>query len=68
MAHKGTSHVDPDFIKCFSEVLKQTKEVFFAADGQPFVLAGSGTLGWDLTAANFILPGEQALVINTGTY
>lgn len=66
MATKGTSHVDPNFIACFSDTIKQTREVFLANDGQPFILAGSGTLGWDLTAANFVLPGDLALVVNTG--
>lgn len=68
MSTKGTSHVDPNFIKCFSTVLKQTRNVFLANDGQPFILAGSGTLGWDLTAANFVVPGDNALIINTGYF
>ena len=66
MATKGTSHVDPKFIKCFSEVIKQTRNVFLSRDGQPFILSGSGTLGWDLAAANFVVPGDLALVVNTG--
>ena len=66
MSHKGTSHVDPHFIECFSEAIKSTRDVFLASDGQPFILSGSGTLGWDLTAANFIQPGDEALIVNTG--
>lgn len=68
MSTKGTSHVDPSFISCFSNVIKQTRNVFLADDGQPFILAGSGTLGWDLTAANFVIPGDNVLVINTGYF
>ena len=67
MSHKGTSHVDPHFIECFSEAIKSTRDVFLASDGQPFILSGSGTLGWDLTAANFIQPGDEALIVNTGS-
>jgi len=68
MSHKGTSHVDPHFIECFSEAIKSTRDVFLASDGQPFILSGSGTLGWDLTAANFIQPGDEALIVNTGYF
>lgn len=35
---------------------------------QPFVLSGSGTLGWDLVAANLVEPGEDVLVLNTGYF
>jgi len=68
MSTKGTSHVDPNFIQCFSETIKQTRNVFLAPDGQPFIVSSSGTFGWDLTAANFINPGDLALVVNTGYF
>lgn len=32
------------------------------------ILAGSGTLGWDLVAANLIEQGDKALVINSGYF
>ena len=35
---------------------------------QPFVLSGSGTLGWDLVAANLVEPGEDVLVLTTGYF
>jgi alanine-glyoxylate transaminase / serine-glyoxylate transaminase / serine-pyruvate transaminase len=35
---------------------------------QPFVLSGSGTLGWDLIAANLAEPGEEVLVLHTGYF
>lgn len=35
---------------------------------QPFVLSGSGTLGWDLVAANLTEPGEDVLVLHTGYF
>ena len=68
MGHKGTSHTDPHFVATFSNTIKQLRDVFLAPDGQPFVLAGSGTLGWDLIAANLVGPGELALIITTGNY
>lgn len=35
---------------------------------QPFVISGSGTLGWDMVAANLVEPGENVLVLTTGYF
>ncbi len=63
-----TSHVAPDFIAAFGQALERTREVFLAPDGQPFVVAGSGTLAMDMAAANLIEPGDKALVANSGYF
>ncbi|KAG9018004.1 hypothetical protein FRB90_012672 [Tulasnella sp. 427] len=44
------------------------REVLFTADGQPILVAGSGTLGWDQVASNLIEAGEEALVLNSGYF
>lgn len=38
------------------------------SESQPFIISGSGTLGWDMVAANLIEPGEKALVLNSGYF
>ena len=63
-----TSHVAPDFIEVFGASLEQMREVFFSPDGQPFILAGSGTLAMDSAGANMVEPGDRALVVNTGYF
>ena len=63
-----TSHVAADFIEVFGQALEKTRKVFLCDDGQPFVLAGSGTLAMDTAAANIIEPGDKALVVNTGYF
>lgn len=35
---------------------------------QPIVVAGSGTLGWDLVAANVVEAGDDVLVLHTGYF
>ena len=35
---------------------------------QPFVISGSGTLGWDLVAANLVERGDDVLVLHTGYF
>ena len=63
-----TSHVAPDFIEAFGQALEHLREVFLCPDGQPFIVAGSGTLAMDLAGANLIEPGDRALVVNTGYF
>ncbi len=63
-----TSHVAPDFIEEFGQALTKLRQVWLSDDGQPFVLAGSGTLAMDSAVANLIEPGDKALVVNTGFF
>lgn len=36
-----------DFIQTIGDCIRMTREVLFSTTGQPFIIAGSGTLGWD---------------------
>ncbi|BFZ59867.1 hypothetical protein YB2330_000888 [Saitoella coloradoensis] len=69
-AHPSMSHVGAPFINVFGESLEMLRKVFLTSDpaSQPLVLSGSGTLGWDIVAANLIEPGEEALVLHTGYF
>ncbi|KAF8972643.1 pyridoxal phosphate-dependent transferase [Flammula alnicola] len=67
-AHPSMSHVSPDFIPVFGDCIRMIREVLFTKQAQPFLISGSGTLGWDQVAANLIEPGENALVLNTGYF
>ena len=64
------SHVGPPFVATFSEVLTMLRKLFQTSNpaSQPFVISGSGTLGWDLVAANLTERGEDALVLHTGYF
>jgi alanine-glyoxylate transaminase/serine-glyoxylate transaminase/serine-pyruvate transaminase len=63
-----TSHVSPDFIETFGRAIERMREVWVAPSGQPFVLAGSGTLAMDCVGANLIESGDRALVLSTGVF
>jgi alanine-glyoxylate transaminase/serine-glyoxylate transaminase/serine-pyruvate transaminase len=63
-----TSHVAPDFIDAFGHALEMMREVWLAPSGQPFIMAGSGTLAMDMAGANLIEPGDKALVLSTGYF
>ncbi|OJD21139.1 hypothetical protein ACJ73_07521 [Blastomyces percursus] len=70
MSHHAESHVGPSFVKTFGESLALLRRLFQSTSpsSQPFLLAGSGTLGWDLVSANLIERGENALVLHTGYF
>jgi alanine-glyoxylate transaminase / serine-glyoxylate transaminase / serine-pyruvate transaminase len=63
-----TSHLASEFIQSFGQALERMGEVFRCREGQPFILAGSGTLAMDSVAANLIESGDKALVVNHGYF
>lgn len=62
------------FLEEFGSSLQLLRTVFRSgADSQPFILAGSGTLGWEIVAANLLEvrpdeKGADVLVANTGYF
>jgi hypothetical protein len=68
MGMPTASHVAPNFIEVFGQALERLRQVFLCPAGQPFVVAGSGTLAMEMAAANLIEPGDRALVVNTGVF
>ncbi|KAH9993711.1 PLP-dependent transferase [Russula compacta] len=77
-AHPSISHMSADFTAVFGESIRMTREVVRTTTAQPFLISGSGTLGWDQesahtyspcsVSANLVEPGESALVLNTGYF
>lgn len=43
------------------------RKVLLTEKAQPFVVSGSGTLGWDMMC-NLIEEGDEVLVLNTGYF
>ncbi|MFQ5341136.1 MAG: pyridoxal-phosphate-dependent aminotransferase family protein [Anaerolineae bacterium] len=68
MGRPTPSHVSPEFVEAFGEALDSLRDVFLSEDGQPFVIAGSGTLAMDIAAANLVEPGDSAVVVSTGYF
>lgn len=70
MSHYSESHVGAPFLATFGETLSMLRKLFQTSDpsSQPLVISGSGTLGWDLVAANLAEPGDDVLVLHTGYF
>ncbi|KAJ1933179.1 hypothetical protein FBU59_006118, partial [Linderina macrospora] len=64
----ATAHTDPHFVNVFGETIGLLRQVVGTTTAQPFVIAGSGTLGWDQTAANLLEAGDNALVLSNGYF
>jgi len=67
-AHPSMAHTSPEFIPVFGDCIRMIRDVLYTKDAQPFLVSGSGTLGWDQVASNLVEPGENALVLNTGYF
>lgn len=71
MATPSQAHTSPEFIKVFQSALQKTRRVFCSSPSsasQPFILSGSGTLGWDLCGANLVNRSDKVLVLSTGFF
>jgi alanine-glyoxylate transaminase/serine-glyoxylate transaminase/serine-pyruvate transaminase len=63
------SHVAPRLLEAFGSSIERMREVWRSGPGgQPFILAGSGTLAMEVAAANLVEPGERAVVVSTGFF
>ena len=58
----------PLFIDEMGAALDDLCVVLHAERGSPVVVAGSGSLGWDMIAANLLVAGDEVLVLNTGYF
>jgi alanine-glyoxylate transaminase/serine-glyoxylate transaminase/serine-pyruvate transaminase len=63
-----TSHIAPNFIEAFGQALERMRQVFLCPDGQPFILAGTGTLAMDSAGSNLVEPEDRVVVVNTGYF
>lgn len=70
MSHYSESHVGAPFVNTFGETLAMLRKLFQTTDAasQPFIISGSGTLGWDQVAANMAEAGDEVLVLHTGYF
>ena len=67
-ASPSQSHMSKGFTSTFGESIKMFRQILLTEHGQPFIVAGSGTLGWDMVAANLTEPDDEALVLHTGYF
>lgn len=71
MSTPSQSHTSAEFVDLFSKVLRKLRLLFGnkrSNGGQPLVISGSGTLGWDILGSNVVLPTDNILCVSTGFF
>lgn len=67
-ARPTLGHTSPEFVEIFGRTLDRLRDVFLSPGGQPFVVAGSGTLAMEIAICNLVEPGDKVLVIDHGYF
>lgn len=67
-ARPTLAHTSPEFIEIFGRTLDRLRQVFMSPSGQPFVVAGSGTLAMEIAICNLVELGDKVLVVDHGYF
>ena len=62
------SHVSPVIVNELKEALDNLKKIVFCQDGEPFIVAGAGTLAMEMALLNTVKRGEKILVLSQGFF
>lgn len=68
LSRPTVSHVAPAFVEEFRSALRDFQALCRTTTGQPFIVAGSGTLAMEMALINTVAPGERVLVISHGYF
>ena len=62
------SHVGVEFVEEFMQALANLKKIVFCESGEPFIIAGAGTLAMEMAVLNTIKRGERFLILSQGYF
>jgi aspartate aminotransferase-like enzyme len=68
LAQQTVSHVSAVLAQELSTSLANLKTIVFCGQGEPFIIAGAGTLSMEMALVNTIGRGERALVLSQGYF
>ena len=68
LSRPTTSHVAPVFVDAFREALSGFRALCRSGSGQPFAVAGGGTLAMEMALVNVVAPGDEILVVSHGYF
>ncbi len=68
LAEPTVSHVGPEMVRDLREACDNLKRIVFSEDGQPFVVAGAGTLAMEMALLNTAGSGDRVLVLSQGYF
>lgn len=62
------SHVSPVLIEELKEALANLKKIVFSKNGEPFIIAGAGTLAMEMALLNTVERGKKLLILSQGYF
>ncbi|HPW18260.1 MAG TPA: alanine--glyoxylate aminotransferase family protein [Candidatus Aminicenantes bacterium] len=68
LAKPTVSHVGPDMVHDLEEACENLKKIVFSEGGQPFIVAGAGTLSMEMAVVNTAGPSDRVLVLSQGYF
>jgi alanine-glyoxylate transaminase/serine-glyoxylate transaminase/serine-pyruvate transaminase len=68
LSNPTISHVSSTFVAEFREALSNVKEIVFCKKGEPFIVAGAGTLAMEMALLNTVDKPERILVLSQGFF
>lgn len=68
LALPTVSHVGPDMARDLKESCENLKKIVFSAEGEPFIVAGAGTLSMEMALLNTAGPADRVLVLSQGYF
>lgn len=68
LALPTVSHVGPDMVRDLKEACENLKKIVFCDSGEPFIVAGAGTLSMEMAILNTAGPNDRVLVLSQGYF
>jgi len=68
LAEPTVSHVSPEMASDLTTALENLKKIVFCERGEPFIIAGAGTLAMEIALLNLAAKGDKVLVLSQGYF
>ncbi len=68
LSQPTVSHVSPILVEELKEALSNLKKIVFCQKGEPFIVAGAGTLAMEIALLNAVTREERVLVLSQGFF
>ncbi len=68
LAQPTVSHISPQMERELGGALENMKKIVFTASGQPFIVAGAGTLAMEIALLNIVAEQDRVLVLSQGYF
>jgi alanine-glyoxylate transaminase/serine-glyoxylate transaminase/serine-pyruvate transaminase len=68
LSQPTVSHVSPVHVGELKEALSNLKKIVFCERGEPFIIAGAGTLAMEMALLNTLAKSEKALILSQGYF